>query len=217
MTIHRDRVDDAYAVDLVFSEEDGHETLYDTRLIFNEGGSTFTTYVDFSNLTYGETYTCVISLVPADGSASDPAINGITSMRITLNSESTSWLPAGTCTFVDNTWEDDAVAYNVPVERYEDSTDYRIVAPWYLVYNDIYGDIGEDNWYFTLNNDGSIVPVEGVWDLNYAGYYGYYSASYPNYCYINQDGDTYDVYFILQQASTGNKYSGGHFTFTWDR
>ena len=221
VTIVRDATDDAYAVRFILSEDDGHETLLYDRAVFNKGKDTFTAYVDFEDMTFGQSYSCVLTLVPDDGSASDPAINGITSVRITFNVQE-QWVSAGTCTFIDYTWteeENGTVAYEVPVQRNGSSNAYRIVAPWYYVYSPEYGDdeFGTENWNFTLNSDGSITPVEGVWDLNYYGYFGYYSSSLPSYCFIDQNNNTYDVNFVLQKQDTGGLYQGGHFTFTWDR
>ena len=221
VTIVRDATDDAYAVRFILSEDDGHETLLYDRAVFNKGKDTFIAYVDFEDMTFGQSYSCELTLVPDDGSASDPAINGITSVRITFNVQE-QWISAGTCTFIDYTWteeENGTVAYEVPVQRNGSSNAYRIVAPWYYVYSPEYGDdeFGTENWNFTLNSDGSITPVEGVWDLNYYGYFGYYSSSLPSYCFIDQNNNTYDVNFVLQKQDTGGLYQGGHFTFTWDR
>lgn len=90
------------------------------------------------------------------------------------------------------------------------------MSPLARVYTSSYIDGQGDtaNWYFYLNADGSISVDEGE-SLDYWGYLAYYTSNYPNYCYINQDGNTYDVNFLLK---SGNYiYSGGRFVFTWDR
>ena len=105
---------------------------------------------------------------------------------------------------------------NIPVQKAVDGNLYRILKPLYYVYNGIEDGSSLSNWKFILNADGSISPIEGYWDLEYWGYFGYYdSSSYPSYCNVAQDGNSYDVHFLLK--SDQDLYAGGHFKFIWSR
>ena len=190
-------------------------------VVFEAGESTTTATVIFYNTEVGNTYSCMLSLSDADIATGNPSLGDqITSTTVTVEVkyENEGWVPAGTCTFTDDSWNGNSyTASNVAVQRLLGTMTYRIVSPVYYAYT---GSMDEDpsqtDWKFTLNDDGSITPPYGLWELNYWGYVGEYIPDlYPNYCYVEQDGNTYDVHFILSR--NGNRYTGGHFTFTWDR
>jgi hypothetical protein len=72
------------------------------------------------------------------------------------------------------------------------------------------------DWYFTLNADNSITPVEGVWEAMVSGYSFYYdSTNYPNYCNVSQNGNEYMVNSLVVRDS--QYYVGGAFSMLWSR
>ena len=157
-------------------------------------------------------YSCVLRLSDADIATAIPGQPQITSTTVTVNGLlGDGWNDAGTCPFTDYTWEDGYFATNVPILNQEGTNKYCIVSPLEQVYP---GGNDKGQWFFYLNDDGSISPEEGI-SLNYWGYYAYYDSSYPDYCYVTQDSNTYDVHFLL--TNSGNYYQGGRFVFTWDR
>ena|GEM_PF-81484 len=193
-------------------------------IVFNAGKSTATATIAFRGTEIGNTYSCVLSLSDADIATANPSLGQqITSTTVTVQvkneDDEIDWESAGTCTFTDYTWTDDAegaVAMNIPVQKAVDGNLYRILKPLYYVYNGIEDGSSLSNWKFILNADGSISPIEGYWDLEYWGYFGYYdSSSYPSYCNVAQDGNSYDVHFLLK--SDQDLYAGGHFKFIWSR
>ena len=191
-------------------------------VVFQAGESTATVNVYFFDTEVGNTYSCVLSLSDNDIATANPSLGAqITSTTVTVEvkDESDGWVSAGTCTFTDTSWEGEEyphTATNVPVQRLIGTTTYRIVSPLYYVYNGYLDNPSKTNWKFTLNDDGSITPPNGLWELNYWGYLGEYRPNdFPTYCYMEQDGNTYDIHFMLY--NNGNHYTGGHFTFTWDR
>ena len=189
---------------------------YNSNVTFNAGESTATTTVGIYNLTPGGTYSFKLSLSDDDIATRDPEMEQITTTTVTFHYTPSQWVDAGKCTFTDYTWEDGYSATNVPIQRLSDTNTYRIVSPLYYVYNGVENSPSTANWQFTLNDDGSITPMEGTWDLNYWGYIGYYNTNdYSQYCYVTQDGNTYDVNFLVQNGSS--LYTGGRFVFTWDR
>ena len=191
-------------------------------VIFAPGESTATAMLYFYNMECGDTYSCVLTLSDNDIATADPTLGAqITSTTVTVEvkSEDENWEPAGTCTFTDF-WEDGGyTAQNVPIQKsIINDNEYRIVSPLAYVYdaNYSFGPGDASNWIFTLNPDGSIAPVEGMWEMNYWGYYGYYDSSrFPDYCYVEKNGNTYDVNFVFKRDDS--LFGGGHFAFTWNR
>jgi len=208
----------AYRAYVNISDEQNHAVMYSTAVNFAAGESTATASVYFQDIEPGNTYSCKLTLSDDDVATGDPNLNQITSTTVTLNYTPTQWVAAGTCTFTDNSWDEEDIhtATGVPIEHIEGTINYRIVSPLDAAYGGSLGNAGKGNWYFYLNNDGSISPVEGTWELDYWGYYGYYTPTqYPDYCYVEQDGNTYEVNFLLYGNS--NLYAGGHFIFTWNK
>ena len=219
ITLKRAVTSHSYRATLSIGDAQGNVALESSDVLFEAGQSTATTHVIFDQMQVGNTYTCTVNLSDADVATANPGLGGqITSTTVTLNFTEGEWVSAGTCTFVDYTWNDPEPysAQNVPIKNNKGSNIYRIVSPLYAVYQGIISNPSTADWTFTLNADGTITPVEGLWDLDYWGYRGYYlSATYPSYCYVTRDGNTYDVYFILNQD--GQLYQGGHIAFTWNR
>lgn len=207
----------SYTAIVKISTSDENVTLQNKYVVFDVGQDTAYTYVDIRDIQKNVTYTCVLSLSDDDIATANPEIGGqIISTNIMYKCLGQNWVPAGTCTFIDHTWEDGYSAENVPIERIEDSNQYRIVSPLYYVYNGIYDNPSTSNWVFTLNDDNSISPVEGEWNMNYWNYTSFYdSVNYPDYCYVEQDGYNYDVYFIVKSGT--NFFPHVWFRFSWDR
>ncbi len=225
VTLTRAITTNAYRAHVTISNQSNPDdiVLRSEDIIFNAGESTATATIAFYDTEFGNTYSCVLSLSDADIATANPALGeqiASTTVTVQVKSDEENWEPAGTCTFTDYTWADDpdgVVATNVPIEKGVNSNLYRIVKPLYYAYNGIESEPSLSNWKFTLNSNGTISPIEGDWDLEYWGYYGYYStSSYPSYCYVEQDGNTYDVHFLLSDRSQG-LYGGGHFQFIWNR
>lgn len=224
VTLTRANAANSYRAELSISNQTNPDDilLRNRSVVFRAGESTATAYVNFYDIEVGNTYSCVLSLSDNDIATGNPSLGEqitSTTVMVEVKDDNEGWEPAGTCTFTDYTWNGDdnpSTALNVSVQRLTDTDTYRLVSPVYYAYR---GQEDEDpietNWKFTLNDDGSITPPEGLWVLNYWGYVGEYLLSYPTYCYVEQDGNTYDVHFILN--NNGSRYGGGHFTFTWDR
>ena len=185
---------------------------YDEDIIFYAGENTATATIYTSYMQIGDTYSCVLTLSDADIATANPSLGEqITSTTVTIEVNS-EWEPAGTCTFIDYNWENGYSADNIPVQKLIGSTNqYRIKDPLYA----IYGTANGTDFEFQLNDDGSITVPEGYWTLNYWGYECYYdSTNYGDYCYIEQDGNTYHVHHILVY---GNSRYIARFSFIWDR
>ena len=194
--------------------------LANENVYFKAGESTATATLYFYDTEINGTYSCVLTLSDADVATGNPSLGEqitSTTIMVKVKNPNEGWVDAGTCTFTDYTWEDGLSASNVSILNKEGTNQYCIVSPLSQVYTSSYSEGQGDtaNWYFYLNDDGSISAPEGE-SLNYWGYYAYYvPTTYPSYCYITQDGNTYDVHFILKYGAS--LYQGGRFTFTWDR
>lgn len=212
--------DNDYTAHVHISNNSNHVTLRSEEVIFEAGSSEAYAVLDFKDMEEGETYSCVLTLSDADIATADPTEEQITSTTVSVTCY--AWMPAGTCTFTDYTWGDDdgnpMTAYEVPIINIEGSDRYRIISPLYYVYKDDpnYGPtVDTSNFEFHLLDDGGAKVDDGIY-FNYWGYQAYYDATnYGGYCFVGNDGNTYDVNFLLQSGNA--LYSGGRFTFTWDR
>ena len=188
------------------------------NILFRDGELTTTVEVYCHNMTAFDTYSCVLKLSDADIATAIPGQPQITSTTVTFKGEmADEWENAGSCTFTDFTWEENGyTALNVPILKKKGTNTYCIYSPLAYVYNSSYGyGMGDTaNWEFYLNGDGSITVPEGT-SINYWGYLAFWTNSYPDYCYVTQDGNTYDVHFLLEGPD--QYYQGGHFVFTWNR
>ncbi|MBQ6080058.1 MAG: RagB/SusD family nutrient uptake outer membrane protein [Muribaculaceae bacterium] len=194
------------------------------NVFFAAGVSTATTSIRFYDMEIGNTYSCVLTLSDEDIATADPSLGEqITSTTVTVQvkTDDDIWEPAGSCTFTDYFYINEGnTAYEVPIQRNTQTGKYRIVSPLSAAFSGLVDNPCTNNWFFTLNTDGSISPEEGTWDLFYTyqdqNLNGYYDTTrYPTYCYVEQDGNTYDVNFLLSTSTS--LYSGGNFIFTWDR
>ena len=218
VTLTRKATQGEYRANLTMEDVVGNIRLIGDYVVFADGESTAQIEVYFYNTSQIDTYSCVLKLSDVDIANAIPGQPQIASTTVTVKGALTGdWVEAGSCTFTDYTWEDGYSAYNVPILNKEGTNTYCIVSPLAYVYTSSYsnGQGDSSNWMFYLNDDGSISVDDNSTSLNYWGYYAYYSSQYPNLCYITQDGNTYDVNFILQRGS--DLHSGGRFVFTWDR
>jgi hypothetical protein len=195
--------------------------LDDEIVYFNAGQNTTTATIRFYEMVTGNTYSCKLTLSDEDIATANPSLGEqITSTTITVQvkSDDENWEPAGTCTFTDYMYINEGnTAYEVPIQRNILTGKYRIVSPLAAAFDGVEENPSTAHWIFTLNADSSISPEEGTWDISYMGqYHGYYdSVGNSTYCYVLQDGNTYDVNFLF--ASSTTLYSGGRFVFTWNR
>lgn len=202
------------------SMEDAPENmhLYNNAVVFKDGELTAQLEIYCEDIEIFGSYSCVLRLSDADIATAIPGQPQNTSTVVTINGLlGDGWNDAGTCTFTDYTWEDGYSATNVPILKQEGTNKYCIVSPLSHVYPDSYSNSQsvDANWFFYLNDDGSSISPEEGMSLNYWGYRAYYDGTYPDYCYVTQDGNTYDVHFLL--TNSGNLYQGGRFVFTWNR
>ena len=205
-----------YTAKVTLSDESEGVSLMNNQVTFADGeGIAYATIV-VTGMVKGQEYSGTLTLSDADIATENTEFGeAIHSTTVSVMCDY-NWLSAGTCTCTDYTWENGYSAENVPVQNAEGTNIYRIVSPLAYVYDASYVDGQGDtaNWQFTLNDDGSISIPEGA-SLNYWGYYMYYTSSYPGYCFVEQDGNTYMVNFLLLNGTS--LYTGGYFEFTWDR
>ena len=146
VVIKRDASADAYGVRITISESSGQAQIYNESVFFEAGETSKTVWVSFSGLSGLESSYCVVKLVPADGSASDPAIGTPNTTRITLTREKSSFVTIGYCIY-----ESDISDPLSPVLQYDSETGtYRML--------DMFGD-GYDVC-FTIADDGKVYILE---------------------------------------------------------
>lgn len=216
VAIGRAITDGEYTANVILSDASEGVSLKSNQVTFANGEGIAYATVVVTGMETGTAYTCTLSLSDADKATANTNFGEqIASTTVEVMCDY-SWVPAGTCTFTDYTWEDGYSAEDVPIVNAEGTNMYRIKSPLAYVYTSNYVDGRGDtsDWQFYLNADGSITCDEGAL-LNYWGYYMYFTSSYPDYCYIEQDGNTYGVNFLL--LNDGSLHTGGYFEFTWDR
>ena len=216
VAISRAMTNGTYTANVTLSDACDEMSLKSNQVTFADGEGVAYATVVVSGMKQGNEYSGTLNLSDADKSTANPDFGEqLTSATVHVMCDY-NWVSAGTCTFVDYTWEDGYEAENVPIENGEGSNVYRIVAPLAHVYTASYVDGRGDtsDWQFYLNSDGTITCDEGAL-LNYWGYYMYFTSSYPDYCFIAKDGNTYDVNFLLLSGSS--LYTGGRFVFTWNK
>lgn len=213
-------ISDAYYVDGADTiPTDDYMSLKSNQVTFEKGETMAYVTVLYGDMTKGITYDCEVALSDEGVATADTTNASKSQIHKTLVSVMCdyNWLGRGTCTFIDYTWEDGFSADKVPIQYAEGTENlYRIQSPLAAVYTDDYADGQGDvaSWQFYLNDDGSITVPEGA-SINYWGYQFYWDNRYPSYCYVAQDGNTYDVNFLLLAGSS--LYTGGHFVFIWDK
>ena len=211
---------DAYPTTVTMTDATENIKLTSNQVVFAAGEETATIYVEVTDLDWGDLESCKLNLGEADVNSANPFDNPI--HVATVSVKKPRLLDAGTCTFTDYTWGDDdgnpMTAYEVPIINIEGSDRYRIISPLYYVYKDdpTYGPtVDTSNFEFHLLDDGG-AKVDNGTPLNYWGYLAYFdSTNYGGYCFVGNDGNTYDVNFLLLAGSS--LYTGGHFVFVWDK
>ena len=201
-----------YRAQVILENADEHITIDNEGIYFANGSTSANVYLSFRGMTAGNTYTCTLRLSPADVATTDPSLaEQITSIQIQVTYIDIE--QAGTAVFADYTFDDGSSAISVPVYHIKGSNRYYLDKPYYRLYGG--SNATDGNWYFTLNNDDSIAPDEGFWNIWVNGYDLYYnSTSYGQYCNVSQDGNTYTVNFLA--SGNGGLYSGCYFVFTWN-
>ena len=197
-----------YTANVTLENASAGMSLKSNQVTFADGeGMAYATVV-VSNMEPGTLYKGTVTLSSADAATGNTEFGEqITSTDVMIQCDY-NWVDAGMCHFIDYNWEDGWEA-DVPVINAERTNIYRIVDPCQVIYGDPNGTYFE----FRLNSDGSITVPEGYWNLNYWGYRCYYDTeNYMDYCFIDQDGDTYDVNHLLVNGS--NLYLG-RFIFTY--
>lgn len=208
---------DAYTTTVTMTDATESIKLSSNQVSFAAGEETTTIYVEATDLDWGDVETCKLKLGEADVNTANPFDEP--NHVVTINVKKPRLLNAGTCTFTDYTWGDaegnPVTAYDVPIINIEGSDRYRIVSPLYYAYKDIEDGADMSNFEFHLLEDGG-AKVDNGTPLNFWGYLAYFdSTNYGGYCYVGNDGNTYDVNFLLLQGSS--LYTGGHFVFVWDK
>ncbi len=191
-------------------------SLKSNQVTFANGEGIAYATVVVTGMEQGTSYSCTVNLSDADKETANKDFGKqISSTNVTVMCDY-NWVSAGTCTFVDYTWEDGYAAENVPIVNAEGTNIYRIKSPLAYVYDSNYVDGRGDtaDFEFNLNADGSITVPDGT-PLNYWGYLSYFDSAYPSYCYVEQDGNTYGVHFLLLNGE--DLYTGGYFEFTWNK
>ena len=88
VTLTRAITSNAYSATLILSENDEHVKLYNSRVVFDEGKSSATIYIDFSGIQEGHSCSCLLSLSPEDAATGGE----YTSIRITVVRSSWNYL-----------------------------------------------------------------------------------------------------------------------------
>ncbi|MBR5726158.1 MAG: hypothetical protein IKX56_05430 [Muribaculaceae bacterium] len=216
VAIGRATTNGSYTATVTLSDASEGVSLKSNQVTFADGEGMAYAIVVVTGMQQGNEYEGTLTLSDNDVATANTEFGEqITSTTVKVMCDY-NWISAGTCTFTDYTWEDGYVAENVPIINGEGSNVYRIVSPLARVYDSNYVDGRGDSsdWQFYLNSDGSITCDEGA-SLNYWGYYMYFTNDYPSYCFIAQNGNLYDVNFLLLSGSS--LYTGGRFTFEWNK
>jgi hypothetical protein len=208
---------EAYRTTVTISNATPDISLLSNEVVFPAGVEYDTLYVEATNLDWGDLDSCKLNLTEADINTANKFDKP--NHVVTIKIKKPRLIPAGTCTFTDYTWGDadgnPVTAYDVPIINVEGSDRYRIISPLYYAYKDIEDGADMSNFEFHLLEDGG-AKVDNGTPLNFWGYLAYFdSTNYGGYCFVGNDGNTYDVNFLLLSGS--NLYTGGHFVFVWDK
>ena len=218
VAISRATTNGEYTATVTLSDYSEGVSLKSEQVTFADGEGMAYAIVVVNNMKQGNEYKGTLTLSDKDKATANTEFGEqVTSTTVKVMCDY-NWISAGTCTFVDYTWEDGYSAENVPVLNGEGSNVYRIVSPLARVYPSSYvdGRGSTANWDFTLNSDGSISPATGVWAMDYWGYPCFYDPDdWGNYCYVEQEGNTYSVNFLL--LLNGSPAYLGNFMFTWNK
>ncbi len=187
VVICRDVTDGEYSVNVAMTESDGHSTLYTSNFTFSNESASTTLWIEFSGLSDMQEHYCVLKLLPADGSTSDPAISENNTLRITVKPSNFSNL--GYCYY-----ESDLLGSSTMMVQYnETSGTYRLLNFFGDSYN-IDFTIDDSGKVFiadqtAMQTDYGLARIIGNADGNKTGYAGTYDsqtkkATLLNYYYI---------------------------------
>ena len=198
-----------YRASISFETSDNEILRSDNYVYFADGQNQTNVWVNAFDMEVGKTYTAVIRIDDTAGTA------GGQYPSTTLVVRRLDAVQAGTANFTDYTFDEGGMsAENIRVFNIRGTNEYYLESPFYYAY---WGEgVLQTNWKFYLNADDSITPVEGSWGVSLGQYpCVYLHDRYPTYCYVEQDGNTYTVHYLLQ-ADTGY-YPVGEMQFTWFR
>ena len=196
-----------YRTTLSFETNDDETLTAEKIAVFLDGENTTKVWINVYGMELG-TSSGVLRITDTAGAAGGE----FSSTTIVV----TRTVQAGHADFWDYTFGEDQGFYaSVNVYQKSGTDVYYLEAPFYYAYMSVLN-VEKTNWYFTLNDDGSITPVEGYWDIEIYGYKLFYdSTRYPTICYVEHDGDRYIVHYILEKD--GNIYGPLLFSFVWYR
>ena len=199
-----------YRASISFETSDNEIFRSDNYVYFADGQNQADVWVNAFDMEVGKTYTAVIRIDDTAGTA------GGQYPSTTLVVRRIEVVQAGMANFVDNTFANEGVpAANIPVYNIKGTNEYYLEAPFYYYYAYWGEGVERTNWYFNLNTDGSITPKDGSWGITLGGQYNcVYFGSSPNYCYVEPDGNTYTVHYLLEVDA---RYYGSYMQFTWIR
>ena len=203
----------SYTATVTLSDASEGVSLKSDKVSFADGEGMAYATILITGMQQGTEYHATLNLSDADKQTANTNFGEqVTSTKVSVMCDY-NWVPAGTCTFVDYTFGDGVVGEDIEIQNGEGSNVYRIMAPYYYTYPE--DGATKDNITFTLNSDGSISMKEGDW-FNLWGYGFYYDTpSWGNYCYVLQEGNVYDVNFLLKVG--GEVTYTAEFVFEWDR
>ena len=213
VAVGRAITDGTYTANVTLEGAPANMSLKSNQVTFADGEGIAYAIVVVNGMSQGSTYVGTLKLSSADMATANPDFGEQMSSTTVEVMCDYNWVSGGTCTFVDYTFGDGEAAENVPIEHAEGSNSYRIVAPYAYVYPDDNAGLHYIN--FTLNGDGSISMQEGDW-FNLWGYGFYYDTpSWGNYCYVLNEGNVYDVNFLLKEG--GEVSYTAEFVFEWNK
>ena len=207
----------AYTAHYTLEEDENSEGIFtdggNGTANFADGQAVAVVNITANGMEKGNEYTCTLTLSDADLATADENLDNVNESTTISVMCDYNWLNAGVAQVWDGTWYEEGMDGEVPVEQAEGTNIYRLVAPLYYLYVGEEDNPDESNLQFTYNNDGSITIADGIY-MNWWGYMMYYdNTTYPGYCYVAQEGDTYMVNFLLLNGTS--LYTGGYFEFTW--
>lgn len=176
------------------------------------------------NMVKGTTYDAILSLSDDDAAKADTITkNAILKTAISVMCDY-EWEDAGTVKFSDTVFGDGTDTVDVKIKHAvtDDVKLYKLIAPYTALYGPAdQGGIGEADIKFYLNDDYSAKSLEkqGKLDLIPGSGYQFYfdTKNYPNYCYIANNGNEFEVSSLLYNESDGKLYGPGSFSFVWDK
>ena len=171
VTLTRAITSNAYSATLILSENDEHVKLNNSRVVFDEGKSSATVYIDFSGIQEGHSCSCLLYLSPEDAATGGE----YTSIRITVVRSSWNYLG-----YVNYNSEF-AGTMSVRLEQMTGTGNYRLVNPFGEGY-DIRLIIDNDNSIYVepqpcFGSTYGLVYMRGYANSDESNYAGTYDPS----------------------------------------